>query len=78
MKIRALMQKLQFPILQYQRLNAIQFLENNIVKIAPSAQCNGTFWRKKWIYKGQNASRKMPFKKWAILQKGMFFKYDLI
>ena len=36
MKIRALMQKLQFPILQYQRLNAIQFLENNIVKIAPS------------------------------------------
>ena len=48
MKIRALMQKLQFPILQYQRLNAIQFLENNIVKIAPSAQCN--FLKKKWIY----------------------------
>ena len=36
MKIRALMQKLQFPILQYQRLNAIQFLENNIVKITLS------------------------------------------
>ena len=70
MKIRALMQKLQFPILQYQRLNAIQFLDNNIVKIAPKREMQCNFLKKKWIYilKGQKCHLT-----WAILQKDMFF-----